>query len=312
MKTEFYEDNTKGILSYNKSPDIGFEVSLNPYRGCEHGCIYCFARPFHEYLGLSAGIDFETKIFVKMNAPVLLREELSAPSWEPQTVVMSGVTDCYQPFERKFGITRRCLEVFWEFRNPIAIITKNALVTRDIDILARMAEQNLARVNFSITTLDPEIARTMEPRASAPHRRLEAVKQLTSAGIPVNVMIAPIIPGLTDEEIPALTEAAAEAGAQTAAMMMVRLPYGVKHLFEDWLEQHQPLRKQKVLNKIRAMRGGKLNEPDFFKRRRPTGEYAEQMKKLFTLHAKKHGLDRDGSSLTTQHFRRVTDQLQLL
>ena len=311
VPTQFFADNTQSIISYNKSPDVGFETSLNPYRGCEHGCIYCFARPFHEYLGLSAGVDFETKIFVKLNAAELLRKELSAKSWEPQTVVMSGVTDCYQPFEKKFGITRQCLEVFAEFRNPIAIITKNHLVTRDIDILARMAQQNLARVNFSITTLDNDIARTMEPRASTPKRRLEAVKILSDAGVPVNAMIAPIVPGLTDDEIPALVEAVAQAGAESA-VMMVRLPYGVKDLFEQWLEQHFPLRKQKVLNKIRAMRGGKLNEGEFFKRKQPQGEYVESMEKLFALHAKKHGLDRrEHTPLTTAHFRKVTDQMTL-
>ncbi len=311
IKTQFFADATKSIIATNDSPDVGFNASLNAYRGCEHGCIYCFARPTHEYLGLSSGIDFETKIFVKQNAPELLREALTAKSWQPQVVVMSGVTDCYQPFEKKFEITRRCLEVFAEFRNPIAIITKNHLVTRDRDILAQMAAWQGARVNVSITTLDRELARTLEPRASTPQRRLEAVRQLSEAGIPVNVMVAPIIPGLTDDEIPAILEAAAQAGAQSAAKTLLRLPYNLKDHFEQWLEVHAPLRKQKVLNCLREMRGGKLNNTEFGQRMRGQGEYYDTLSTLFALQKKKHGLVGMREDLSIAHFRRPTDQLSL-
>lgn len=311
LKTQFFRDSSKSIISYNESPDIGFTTSLNPYRGCEHGCVYCFARPTHEYLGLSSGIDFETKIFVKLDAPELLRQELLAKRWEPQVVVMSGVTDCYQPFEKKFEITRRCLDVFQEFRNPIAIITKNHLVTRDVDILARMAEWHGAQVNISITTLDRNLARALEPRASTPQRRLDAVALLSKAGIPVNVMVAPIIPGLTDDEIPAILEAAAAAGAQSAAHTLLRLPYNLKAHFAEWLEVHAPLRKQKVLNRMREMREGSLYNAEFGKRHRGTGEYYDSIIQLFAVHKKKCGLLGMRQPLSVAQFRRVTDQLTL-
>ena len=311
IKTQFFADHTKTIIAYNDSPDIGFGASLNAYRGCEHGCVYCFARPTHEYLGLSSGIDFETKIFVKRNAPELLRRELSLKSWEPQVVVMSGVTDCYQPFERQFRITRQCLEIFHEFRNPIAIITKNHLVTRDIDILVQMAQWDGAHVNISITTLDRDLARVLEPRASTPQRRLDAVKQLSDAGIPVNVMVAPIIPGLTDDEIPAILTASAKAGAQSAAKTLLRLPYNLKDHFEQWLEAHAPLRKQKVLNRILEMRGGKLYNAQWGERMRGQGEYYDSLSQLFDIHKKKNGLTGMRRALSTSHFRRMTNQLQL-
>ena len=311
IKTEFYADRTKNILSYNDSPDVGFDASLNPYRGCEHGCIYCFARPSHEYLGLSSGLDFETKIFVKQEAPVLLRRELSLKSWQPQVVVMSGVTDCYQPFEKYFRITRQCLEVFEEFRNPIAIITKNHLITRDADILSAMAKWHGAQVNISITTLDRELARAMEPRASTPARRIEAVRVLRAAGVPVNVMVAPIIPGLTDEEMPAILKAAAEAGATSAAYTMLRLPYNLKEHFEQWLEQHAPLRKQKVLNRIREMRGGQLYDSRWGKRMRGEGEYYDSIVQLFSVYRRKYGLDQGREPLSLAHFKVPTDQLDL-
>lgn len=311
VKTQFFADSSKSILSYNDSPDIGFSASLNPYRGCEHGCVYCFARPTHEYLGLSSGIDFETKIFVKLQAAELLRKELLAKNWEPQVVILSGVTDCYQPFEKKFQITRRCLEVFEEFRNPIAIITKNHLVTRDVDIFARMAQWGGARVNISITTLDRDLARALEPRASTPGRRLEAVRLLSQAGVPVNVMVAPIIPGLTDEEIPAILQAAAEAGAESASHTLLRLPYNLKEHFEQWLEVHAPLRKQKVLNRIREMRGGKLYDPKWGERMRGRGEFYDSLAQLFSVHQKKAGLLGERRPLSVAYFRRVTDQLTL-
>lgn len=311
IKTQFFADRTKNIIAYNDSPDIGFNASLNPYRGCEHGCIYCFARPTHEYLGLSSGLDFETKIFVKMNAPELLRNELMAPKWEPQVVVMSGVTDCYQPFERQFEITRRCLEIFQEFRNPVAIITKNHLVTRDIDILAHMAQWQGIEVNVSITTLDRDLVRALEPRASTPARRVETVKLLSDAGIPVNVMVAPIIPGLTDEEIPAILEAVAQAGARSAAHTLLRLPYNLKEHFEQWLEQHAPLRKQKVLNKIREMRGGKLYDARWGHRQRGEGEYYDSIAQLFAMHKKKFSLTGMREPLSITQFRRPNDQFSL-
>lgn len=312
IKTQFFADTTKTIITYNDSPDVGFHASLNAYRGCEHGCVYCFARPGHEYLGLSSGIDFETKIFIKRNAPELLRKELSAKKWQPQVVVMSGVTDCYQPFEKTFEITRRCLEVFAEFKNPIAIITKNHLVTRDIDILARMAEWHGAHVNMSITTLDRDLARALEPRASTPARRLEAVRLLSEAGVPVNVMVAPIIPCLTDDEIPAILEASAKAGAQSAAKVMLRLPHNLKDHFEQWLEVHAPLRKQKVLNRIREMRGGRLYDSSWGKRMGGEGEYYDSISKLFGIHRRKFGLEGMRQSLSAEHFKVPSAQLDLL
>lgn len=311
IKTEFYLDTSRKIISTNDSPDVGFSASLNPYRGCEHGCVYCFARPSHEYLGLSSGLDFETKIFVKLDAPPLLRAAMMHKNWQPQVIVMSGVTDCYQPFERGFRITRQCLEIFHEFRNPIAIITKNHLVTRDVDILARMAEWRGAHVNISITTLDRDLARALEPRASTPQRRIDAIKLLSDAGVPVNVMVAPIIPGLTDEEIPSILEAAANAGAQSAASTLLRLPWNLKEHFEQWLEVHAPLRKQKVLNKLRAMRGGKLYDATWGQRMRGEGEYWDQLMQLFALHRKKYGLLGMRDGLSTAQFRRPSDQLSL-
>src|SRR4051812_32743511 len=232
--TAFYRDTTKTIINYNDSPDVGFEASLNPYRGCEHGCIYCFARPTHEYLGFSSGLDFETRIMVKENAPELLRKELASPKWKPQVLVMSGVTDCYQPIERRLRITRRCLEVLHEFRNPVGIITKNALVTRDIELFRRMAEYQGVAVNISITTLDASLTPRLEPRAALPKARLAAMAALSKAGIPVGVMAAPMIPGLTDHEMPAIIQAAAAAGAQWAGYTPIRLPFAIKDLFERW------------------------------------------------------------------------------
>ncbi len=307
-KTEFFKDASKSIISYNNSPDVGFETSVNPYRGCEHGCIYCYARPTHEYFGLSSGVDFESKIFVKTGAPALLRRELSAPKWKAQVVVLSGVTDCYQPFERKFQLTRRCLEVLLDFRNPAAIITKSHLVTRDIDILKEMTEYRGIAVNISITTLDHHLARVMEPRASTPDNRLAAVEQLSRAGVPVNVMVAPIIPALTDQEIPVLLKKAREAGAVSAAYTIVRLPFSVKDLFAQWLGEHFPDRRKKILNRIRALRGGKLNDPDFGKRMSGEGVFAQQIHDLFVLAYKKAGFTSKGIPLATDSFCNVEDK----
>lgn len=311
-KTEVYRDTTKQIINYNDSPDVGFSASVNPYRGCEHGCIYCYARPGHEYFGLSSGVDFESKIFVKETAPELLRKELAKKSWQPQVIAMSGVTDPYQPVERKLGITRRCLEVLLDFRNPVAIITKNHLVTRDIDILEQLDNFQCITVNISITSLDRSLARVMEPRASTPADRLKAVEELSKRGIPVNVMVAPIIPALTDEEIPHILKTVASAGALSAAFTIVRLPYANKDLFIRWLESHFPERKEKILNRIRSMRGGKLYDATFGKRMRAEGFFAEQIKQLFEVICRKYGLNQKRWSLSTAFFQNPNEQKQYM
>ncbi len=301
-KTEFFKDTAKTIIAYNSSPDINFEASINPYRGCEHGCVYCYARPNHEHLGLSAGLDFETKIFVKENAPELLKKELSSKKWKPQTIAMSGVTDCYQPCEKHFEITRRCLEILNEFSNPVGIVTKNHMVTRDIDILKELAEINAAVVMISITTLDSTLARLMEPRTSQPELRLKAIKQLTENGIPVGVLVAPVIPGLTDHEIPQIIEKAVEAGAKYAGYVMLRLPFGVKDIFTNWLEQHYPGKKSKVLNRVMSVRDGKLYVPEFFNRQKGEGIFAEQVAKMFEIACRKNGIDKNRVNLSTDKF----------
>ena len=302
-RTQYFRDTTQTFINHNNSPDVGFETSINPYRGCEHGCIYCFARPTHEYLGFSAGLDFESRIMVKEDGPDLLRKELSARKWKPQTIVMSGVTDCYQPIERKLKLTRRCLEVLAEFQNPVAIITKNHLVTRDIDFLGELARHNAAVVNVSITTLDATLTPRLEPRASLPEFRLAAVRELTAAGIPVNVMVAPVIPAITDHEMPRIIEAAAEAGAVSAGFVPVRLPWAVAPLFENWLARHFPERKEKVLNRIREMRGGRLNDPNFGSRMRGQGIFAEQIGRMFEVACRKAGLPKRNVELSTAAFR---------
>jgi DNA repair photolyase len=302
-QTQYLRDATQTFITYNNSPDVGFEASINPYRGCEHGCIYCFARPTHEYLGFSAGLDFETRIMVKENGPELLRKELSSPKWKPQTLVMSAITDCYQPVERRLKLTRRCLEVLAEFRNPVAIITKNHLVTRDIDLLSDLAKDHAAMVNVSVTTLDPALTPKLEPQASLPAHRLAAIEALTHAGVPVNVLIAPVIPGITDHEIPRIVEAVARAGAVSAGFIPVRLPWGVAPLFENWVERHFPDRKEKVLNRIRAMRGGKLNDPNFGSRMRGKGIFAEQMAQMFEVACRRAGLPKKEIELSTAAFR---------
>ncbi len=311
--TQYLIDSSKSIIAYNESPDVGFDASVNPYRGCEHGCVYCYARPTHEYLGFSAGLDFETKIMVKEDAPDLLRKELSSPKWKPQLLGMSGVTDCYQPVEKRKELTRRCLQVCLEFRNPVVIVTKNHLVTRDIDILAELARYQCVGVSISITTLDPNLASVMEPRASGPGRRLAAIERLANAGVPAGYIQAPVIPGLTDAEAPAIAQAAREAGATFAGYIALRLPFAVKSLFEMWLQQHFSDRREKVLNRIRSMRGGELNDPNFTTRMRGDGIFAEQIKDLFHMATKKAGITRRWPELTTKHFRRpaTTPQLDL-
>ena len=303
-RTQFLVDHGKTAIAYNDSPDIGFNTSLNPYRGCEHGCIYCYARPTHEYLGFSSGLDFESKIMVKLNAPELLRAELSSPKWQPQIIVMSGVTDCYQPVERKLKLTRRCLEVLAEFRNPVALITKNFLVTRDIDVLSELAKFNAVSVCLSVTTLDADLRRVMEPRTSPPATRLAAIRKLSEAGIPVSVNVAPIIPGLTDHEIPKILQAAREAGAVSAGFTVVRLPYAVAPLFEKWLGTHFPGRREKVLNRIKAVRGGKLYDAQWGKRFRGEGIFAEQIAMMFDVARRKAGFADDFPDLSTAAFRR--------
>jgi DNA repair photolyase len=308
--TQYFHDGTKSIITRNNSPDVGFETSLNPYRGCEHGCIYCYARPTHEYLGFSAGLDFESKIMVKTNAPELLHTELESPRWQPQTLVMSGVTDPYQPVERKLRITRGCLEVLAKFRNPVAIITKNHLVTRDIDLLRELAEHNAVAVNISVTSLDSNLQRVLEPRTSSPEGRLGAIRQLRSAGIPTGVMVAPIIPGLTDHEVPNILDACAKAGAQFAAYTIVRLPWAVTPLFEHWLEEHFPDRKEKVIGRIRDLRGNRLNNSQWHTRMTGEGVFAEQIASLFKAGCHRAGIGKR-PMLSTAAFRRTREQLRL-
>lgn len=304
-RTQFLPDHSQSALTSNRSPDIGFTWSLNPYRGCEHGCIYCYARPTHEYLGFSAGLDFETRIMVKHDLPGLLRRELASPRWKPDTIALSGVTDCYQPVERKLGITRRCLEVLAEFRNPVGIVTKNSLVTRDSDLLAELARHRATVVMVSLTTLDPELRSILEPRTSPPAARLRTIRRLADAGIPVGVMVAPVIPAVNDHEIPHLLAAAAAAGATFAGKVVLRLPLAVAPLFEDWLERHFPDRKDKVLGQLRAMRGGQLNDARFGSRMRGEGLFAEQISQLFHVGCRRVGLAVRAPTLSTAAFRRV-------
>ena len=309
--TQYFRDATKTIIAHNQSPDVGFEVSINPYRGCEHGCIYCFARPTHEYLGFSAGLDFESRIMVKPDAPRLLEAELSSPKWKPQLLMMSGVTDCYQPIERKLKITRGCLEVLAKFRNPVGILTKNRLVTRDIDVLSELARYKCAVVNLSVTSLDVDLQRILEPRTSAPSARLDAVAQLRAAGIPVGVMVAPVIPGINDHEIPAIVAACAKAGAKFAGHVLLRLPWAVAPLFEHWLEEHFPERKAKVLDRVRSFRGGKLYDSRWRKRQIGEGVYSEQIANMFEVACRRAGFG-ERPKLSTAAFRRPQQQLEML
>ncbi len=310
VRTEFLPDASRTIIARNDSPDVGFRASINPYRGCEHGCSYCYARPSHEYLGMSAGLDFESKIMVKHDAPGLLGRELSSPRWVPQTLGISGVTDCYQPVERKLRLTRRCLEVLAEFRNPVAMVTKNALVARDADVLGDLARHEAAAVYVSVTTLDADLARVMEPRTSPPFRRLQTIRTLADAGVPVGVMVAPIVPGLNDHEIPAILGAAAQAGARTASYVLIRLPLAVAPIFEGWLTEHAPERKEKVLGRIRAMREGRLNNAAFGERMRGQGPIAEMIRQMFRVGMQRAGLAKEGPRLSTAAFRRPGETLQ--
>jgi len=303
-QTRFYPDQSTTILCRNDSPDVGFTFSINPYRGCEQGCAYCYARPTHEYLGWSAGLDFESKIMVKYDAPELLRKELSSKNWTPQCISMSGVTDCYQPAEKKFRITRACLEVLAEFRNPVGLITKNHLICRDLDLFKELHRHQCVRTVVTMTTLDPDLSRKLEPRASLPSHRLDAVSNLAAAGIPVGINIAPVIPGLTDVEIPAILKAARAAGASSAGRVMLRLPFAVKELFTAWLETHFPEKKDRILARVQHIRGGKLNDANFGSRMRGEGIFADQIEQLFRVSKQKAGYPETSTELSVAHFRR--------
>ena len=303
-RTVFLRDHSSTIITFNTSPDIPFEASINPYRGCEHGCSYCYARPTHEYLGFSAGLDFESRIMVKENAPELLRRELSSLRWKPRELSMSGVTDCYQPVERRLKLTRRCLEVLAEFRNPVSIVTKNFLVTRDLDLLRELAAHRAVHVNISINSLDSELARKLEPRASSPRQRLAAVETLAQAGVPVGVLVAPVIPALNEPEMPAVLKAAKVAGAGWAFTEVLRLPLAVAPIFEDWLERTVPRKKDKILGRIRAMRGGKLNDARFGSRMRGEGIFAEQIAQMFDVARRRAGFSEAVPAMSAADFRR--------
>ena len=300
--TSVIRTQPESILTQNDSPDVGFELSMNPYRGCEHGCIYCYARPTHEMLDFSSGLDFESQIIAKENAPSLLKDELQDPSHTPQPIAISGVTDPYQPVEEELEITRGCLDVLSDCNHPASIITKNDLILRDRDLLKRMAESKTVVVNVSVTTLNSELAGKMEPRTSRPHRRLHTIEKLSDAGVPVNVMVAPVVPGLTDHEIPDILQAASEAGACSASYVMLRLPRDVKTLFQNWLDEELPEKKNKVMNRIREIRDGDLNDTTFHRRMKGEGTFAEQVSSLFSVGCKQAGLNDAPPELCTDAF----------
>ena len=304
FKTTVSIDATRKIITRNNSPDIGFDRSINPYRGCEHGCVYCFARPTHAYLGLSPGLDFESKLLVKPEAAELLEKELAAPNYEPRVIAIGTNTDPYQPIERKYQVMRRILEVLDKAGHPVGIVTKSALVLRDLDILARMAERNLAKVALSVTTLDAELARKMEPRAATPMRRLETLRRLSAAGVPTTVMVAPVIPALNDSEIERILEAAHSAGVREAGYVLLRLPLEVRDLFREWLRENYPDREKHVFKLVRDMRGGKDYDSKWFERQRGRGPYAYLIGRRFELACEKLGLNASRTQLTIEHFRR--------
>lgn len=312
LKTSVTVDSTRRIITRNTSPDISFDRSINPYRGCEHGCIYCFARPTHAYLGLSPGLDFETKLFVKPDAPRLLERELSAPDYVPRTVAIGTNTDPYQPIERTHQVMRRILEVLDRFGHPVGIVTKSVLILRDLDLLARMAQRNLVKVALSVTTLDGELARTMEPRASTPQRRLDALHQLAAAGVPSSVMVAPVIPALNDSEIERILDAAAAVGTKEAGYVLLRLPLEVRDLFREWLMANFPNRYRHVFRLVRETRGGKDYDSSWGKRMTGGGPVAWMIGRRFELACEKLGLNKARTALTTRHFQRPTqDTVQL-
>jgi DNA repair photolyase len=303
IRTEYIPDHSRSIIAENDSPDVGFRYSINPYRGCSHGCAYCYARPTHEFFELGAGLDFETKIFVKQKAPDLFREFLQRDGWQPKPIALSGVTDCYQPAERQYQLTRACLEVAAEARQPMVIISKNALVLRDLDILKPMAKASLIRVLLSVTSLDADLARSMEPRTSIPAARLRAMKELADASVPVGALVAPIIPGLNDHEIPAILAAVKKAGGLSASHIFLRLPLSVAPVFLEWLQRARPTAFHRVESRIRAMREGKLNNSKFGERMRGKGEMAEKITQVFELFAKRYGLDGEFPPLDCTQFR---------
>jgi len=305
VERQVFFDRTQTIINrVARTSDVPFDWTVNPYRGCEHGCIYCFARPYHEYLGFSSGLDFETKIMAKPDAPALLRKELAAHSWKPEPIVMSAITDIYQPIEHKMRIARGCLEVMAECGHPVSTMTKSALVLRDTDLWARLAEMHCGRVIITLVTLDADLAQKLEPRASAPSARLRVIRQLTDAGIPVSVNIAPVIPGLTDVEMPRILEAVAKAGARRAAWVLLRLPYQLKDIFLDWMARNlHPDRAKKIESLIRQTRGGKLYDA-VNNRGRGNGPMVEQIKQTFDVFTRRYGLNRDIRPLSTKHFRR--------
>lgn len=312
-ETELLEDRSRSVLARNSSPDIPFDRSVNPYRGCEHGCVYCYARPTHNWLGFSSGLDFETKILVKPDAAELLRRELARPGYRCAPIALGTNTDPYQPVERRLRITRGILELLSECRHPVSIVTKSAGVLRDLDLLAPMAAQGLASVYLSVTTLDRDLARRLEPRAAAPHRRLEAIRGLAAAGVPTGVMVAPVIPALTDHELERILEAAAAAGAGRAGWILLRLPHDVKELFDGWLARHRPERRERVLARLRECRGGALNDPRFGSRLRGSGVHVELLAQRFRRACARLGLDRREFPARTDLFRppRVSPQLDL-
>jgi DNA repair photolyase len=303
FKTQVTVDATRKIITRNESPDIGFDRSINPYRGCEHGCVYCFARPTHAYLGLSPGLDFESKLFVKPEAADLLEKELAAPNYEPRVIAIGTNTDPYQPIERKYQVMRRILEVLDRAGHPVGIVTKSALVLRDLDILARMATRNLAKVALSVTTLDAELARRMEPRAATPMRRLEALRRLSQAGVPTTVMVAPVIPAINDMEIERILEAAQAAGVKEAGYVMLRLPLEVRDLFREWLKANYPDRENHVFKLVREMRGGRDYDSKWFERQKGRGPYAWMIGRRFELACEKLGFNVSRTQLSTSHFR---------
>jgi DNA repair photolyase len=315
VERQVFFDRTQRIINQvAKTSDVPFDWTLNPYRGCEHGCIYCFARPYHEYLGFSSGLDFETKLMAKPDAPELLKRELASPRWKPEPIVMSAITDIYQPIEHKMRISRQCLEVLADCGQPVTTMTKSALVLRDTDLWSRLAEMNAGRVTITLVTLDAELAQKLEPRASSPAGRLRAIRELTAAGVPVTVNIAPIIPGLTDVELPSILEAISDAGARRAAWVLLRLPYQLKDLFLDWLKRSvHPDRARKVESLIRQASGGKLYRASSPDRRRGQGHLADQIAQTFDIFTRKYGLNRDIRPLSTAHFRRpeISGQMPL-
>jgi DNA repair photolyase len=304
LATSVQPDRARGVITTNDSPDVGFDQSINPYRGCEHGCIYCYARPSHAYMGLSAGLDFETKLFYKADAARVLEDELSHVRYVCRPIMLGANTDPYQPVERRLEVTRSILQVLAKCRHPVSIITKGVLISRDLDLLADLARDHLTSVAMSLTTLDAEVKRTLEPRAASPQARLKIIRELTAAGVPVSVMVAPVVPAITDHEMESILEAAAEAGAQRAGYVLLRLPYEVKDLFREWLAQHYPQRANHVMSLVRDARGGRDNDPNFGTRMKGTGAYAEALRVRFRLATRRLGLNSPRDfELDTTHFR---------